>query len=324
MDYNNLYMNLNIKLTPLIIIFSTISVYSQNECPPCELIINSNEDYKKKIDYKWPKIKSKSTIKINSLTKVLYENDDEYWKSSSANSWWKKDNSDPWIEGTTWSENYVDPDHNFKKCVNDNLRWKCGYSYVIKTPNNFKKSKKYPLVISLHGGISGNPRQLDRRANYGDNFFVPVDDEYIIVSPIKLGVDWSSRKISDLILDVSSNLKIDENRIYLTGLSMGGRGTFIVASELIDTFAAIMPFSPHHTPYSYKEKSNVVSHLPIYLHHSKNDKVSSFSIAEDTYNDIKSTNDNIIFNIGNSGHSGWPKLYGDESIIRWLLSWEKE
>ena len=42
-------MNLNIKLTLLIIIFSTISVYSQNECPPCELIINSNEDYKKKL-----------------------------------------------------------------------------------------------------------------------------------------------------------------------------------------------------------------------------------------------------------------------------------
>ena len=104
---------------------------------------------------------------------------------------------------------------------------------------------------------------------------------------------------------------------------MGGRGTFIVASELPDTFAAIMPFSPHHTPYSYKEKSMKVSHLPIYLHHSKNDRVSSFTIAEDTYNNIKAVNDNIIFNIGNTGHSGWPKLYGDESIIRWLLSWEK-
>ena len=64
-------------------------------------------------------------------------------------------------------------------------------------------------------------------------------------------------KISDLILDVSSNLKIDENRIYLTGLSMGGRGTFIVASELSDTFAAIMPFSPHHTPYSERKYESI-------------------------------------------------------------------
>ena len=66
-----------------------------------------------------------------------------------------------------------------------------------------------------------------------------------------------------------------------------------------------------------------VSHLPTYLHHSKNDRVSSFTIAEDTYNSIKAVNDNIILNIGNTGHSGWSKLYGDESIIRWLLSWEK-
>ena len=259
----------------------------------------------------------------DTLTNVLYENDDQYWVSSNNNSWWTKKNSDPWTNGTSWGDNYLEPDHNFKKCVNDNLRWKCGYSYVVKIPNNFKKGKEYPLVISLHGGIRGNPRQLDRRANYGDNFFIPEDDEYIIVSPIKLGVDWSSRKISDLILDVSSNLKIDENRIYLTGTSMGGRGTFIVASELPDTFAAIMPFSPHHTPFSYKEKSMKVSHLPTYLHHSKNDRVSSFTIAEDTYNSIKDVNDNIIFNIGNTGHSGWSKLYGDESIIRWLLSWEK-
>ena len=312
------------KLLILIIIFPLVSIYSQNECPPCEIIINTRDDYKKRIDYKWPKIKPNSKIKINSLTKVLYENDDQYWVSSNNNSWWTKKNSDPWTNGTSWGDNYLEPDHNFKKCVNDNLRWKCGYSYVVQIPNNFKKGKKYPLVISLHGGIRGNPRQLDRRANYGDNFFVPEDDEYIIVSPIKLGVDWSSRKISDLILDVSSNLKIDENRIYLTGLSMGGRGTFIVASELSDTFAAIMPFSPHHTPYSYKEKSMKVSHLPIYMHHSKNDRVSSFTIAEDTYNNIKAVNDNIIFNIGNTGHSGWPKLYGDESIIRWLLSWKKK
>ena len=52
-------------------------------------------------------------------------------------------------------------------------------------------------------------------------------------------------------MDIKSNLKIDENRIYLTGLSMGGRGTFIVAAGLPQIFAAIMPLSPHHGPFSY-------------------------------------------------------------------------
>ena len=43
------------KLLILIIFFPLVSIYSQNECPPCEIIINTRDDYKKRIDYKWPK-----------------------------------------------------------------------------------------------------------------------------------------------------------------------------------------------------------------------------------------------------------------------------
>ena len=74
------------------------------------------------------------------------------------------------------------------------------------------------------------------------------NDEYIIAAPTKLGIDWSPKKIQDLVEDIRVNIKINDNRIYLTGLSMGGRGTFIVASKLPNLFAAIMPLSPHHRP----------------------------------------------------------------------------
>ena len=62
------------------------------------------------------------------------------------------------------------------------------------------------------------------------------------------------------------NRLVDDERIYLTGLSMGGRGSFIVAADLPETFAAIMPLSPHHGPYSYvplakKVKEMLVSTL---------------------------------------------------------------
>ena len=143
------------------------------------------------------------------------------------------------------------------------------------------------------------------------------------MAPIKLGVDWNAKKIQDLIEDIKVNLKIDNNRIYLTGLSMGGRGTFIVASKLPKTFAAIMPLSPHHQPYSYLPLSEKVSHLPIFLHHSKNDKTSKFSMAESMYNKLSINNDNIRFDIGNSGHSGWSKIYENEKNITWFLSWKK-
>jgi len=306
----------------IITLIFPLVVFAQIECAPCG--INANSDLEiTKIKSDWPEINQGELIKVNSLTNVLYENDDKYWEIWDRKPWWTNQKSDPWIDGTDWIDNYIEPNHNFEDCVNDSLRWLCGYSYVLRIPKNFKKNKKYPLVIFLHGGISSNARSLTRRAKSIENFYMPENDEYIIAAPIKLGVDWSPKRIQDVVNDVQSNMKINNKRIYLTGLSMGGRGTFIVAAQLPNLFAAIMPFSPHHQPYSYVDLSEKIKHIPTYLHHSKNDKTSKFSMAELAYNELSKINNNVEFNIGNSGHSGWGKLYADKEIINWLLSWKK-
>ena len=305
----------------LLLLFIPLVSFGQ-DCPPCELIANPDMEITS-IKSSWPKIKNKSIVKINSLTNILYENQDDYWEQSKRSSWWMKEGRDPWTEDPIWGDGYIEPNLNFNSCVNDNLRWKCGYSYVLRFPENFKKNKKYPLVVFLHGGINSDPRRLNGRVLTVNNFFIPENDQYIIASPIKLGIDWSPKKIQDVIADIESQLKIDKKRIYLTGLSMGGRGTFIVAAELPDLFAAIMPLSPHHTPYSYLNLASKVSHLPIFLHHSTNDKTSKFSIAEKMSEELKKLNANIIFDVGEFGHSGWNKIYKNPDNINWLLSWQK-
>jgi len=292
------------------------------DCPPCEVIANSDMEITS-IKSSWPKIKNKSIVKINSLTNILYENQDDYWELWKRPSWWMKEGRDPWTEDPIWGDGYIEPNLNFNSCVNDNLRWKCGYSYVLRFPENFKKNKKYPLVVFLHGGINSDPRRLNGRVLTVNNFFIPENDQYIIASPIKLGIDWSPKKIQDVIADIESQLKIDKKRIYLTGLSMGGRGTFIVAAELPDLFAAIMPLSPHHTPYSYLNLASKVSHLPIFLHHSTNDKTSKFSVAEKMSEELKKLNANVVFDVGEFGHSGWNKIYKNPENINWLLSKKK-
>lgn len=305
----------------IIILLFPLMLLSQADCAPCNIKANPNL-LVTKVNSDWPEIKQNELIKINSLTNILYENDDKYWEIWNRKPWWINDKSDPWINGTNWTDNYVEPNHNFEDCANDSLRWLCGYSYVLRTPKNYKKNKKYPLVIFLHGGINSNAGSLTRRAKSIENFYMSDNDEYIIAAPIKLGVDWSPKRIQDVVNDIKLNMKINENRIYLTGLSMGGRGTFIVAAELPNLFAAIMPFSPHHQPYSYVDLSNKINHIPTYLHHSKNDRTSKFSMAEEAYKQLSKVNKNIEFNIGNSGHSGWGKLYADKDIIDWFLSWK--
>ena len=306
----------------LLLLFIPLIFFGQ-DCPPCEVIANPEMEITS-IKSSWPKIKNKSIVKINSLTNILYENQDDYWEQWKRPSWWMKEGRDPWTEDPIWGDGYIEPNLNFNSCVNDNLRWKCGYSYVLRFPENFKKNKKYPLVVFLHGGINSNPRKLNSRILTVNSFFIPENDQYIIASPIKLGIDWSPKKIQDVIADIESQLKIDKKRIYLTGLSMGGRGTFIVAAELPDLFAAIMPLSPHHTPYSYLNLASKVSHLPIFLHHSTNDKTSKFSVAEKMSDELKKLNANMVFDIGNFGHYGWNKIYKNPENINWLISWKKE
>ena len=302
--------------------FLPLLLLAQNECAPCNVLANSNMEITT-IESSWPNIKNKSIVKINSLTKIIYENEDDYWEKFNMSSWWMKEGLDPWTKDPIWGKGYIKPDHNFNSCVNDNLRWKCGYSYVLRFPENFKKNKKYPLVIFLHGGVNSDIRRLNGRIRTVNSFYIPENDQYIIASPIKLGYDWSPKKIQDMLEDIKSNLKIDLDRIYLTGLSMGGRGTFIVASELPDIFAAIMPLSPHHTPYSYLPLADKVSHIPTFLHHSTNDRTSKFSVAKDMFEKLKKINENLVFDIGNSGHYGWNKIYGNPKNIEWLMSWKK-
>ena len=309
------------KKLPLLLLFIPLIFFGQ-DCPPCEVIANPEMEITS-IKSSWPKIKNKSIVKINSLTNILYENQDDYWEQWKRPSWWMREGLDPWTEDPIWGDGYIEPNLNFNSCVNDNLRWKCGYSYVLRFPENFKKNKKYPLVVFLHGGINSNPRKLNSRILTVNSFFIPENDQYIIASPIKLGIDWSPKKIQDVIADIESQLKIDKKRIYLTGLSMGGRGTFIVAAELPDLFAAIMPLSPHHTPYSYLNLASKVSHLPIFLHHSRNDKTSKFSVAEKMSDELKKLNANMLFDIGNFGHYGWNKIYKNPENINWLISWKK-
>ena len=85
--------------------------------------------------------------------------------------------------------------------------------------NNTVDGHKALVVIFLHGGISSNARSLTRRAQSLENFYMPENDEYIIAAPIKLGIDWSPKRIQDVVNDIQSNMKIN-NKIYLLKLKL--------------------------------------------------------------------------------------------------------
>lgn len=209
---------------------------------------------------------------------------------------------------------------NERSGLSKSLRWMCGYRYGAKIPINYHESnKKYPVVIFLHGGHTSH--------GYGENhwlsgeFYIPDDDPYIFVIPTKLEVDWSAKKILDVVEDLKLNMRVDEERVYLTGLSMGGRGTFIVASEIPDQFAALMPLSPHHEPYSYVDLAARVAHLPVWLSHGDADMISSYKMAWYMNQALEEEGCNVLFQtIKGGGHCCWEHIYSNPEAIEWLLS----
>ena len=212
----------------------------------------------------------------------------------------------------------IDYEEESEIVVDHRLDWMCGYTYSVKIPPAYNSSYSYPIFLYLHGEVFDSVFFNNMLTN---NFHMPEDDRYIIVRPSKLELDWDPKKVLDVLEDVKSNLNVDDDRVYLTGLSMGGRGTFIVAAALPDYFAALMPLSPHHGPYSYLPLAEEVAHLPIWMSHGSEDNTSSYEMAAQMAENLTELGANIIFEtVIDGGHGGWFVIYIDPVAMEWMLS----
>ena len=232
---------------------------------------------------------------------------------------WPELQSGKWndIEGLT-QISYATPVDDTEAIVDTRLDWMCGYTYSVRPPSDYNDSKQYPIFIFLHGGVTNDWFFTNFLTN---NFHIPQNDSYIIVRPSKLQMDWDPKKVLDVLEDVKTQMSVDDDRVYLTGLSMGGRGTFIVAAELPDYFAAIMPLSPHHTPYSYLPLAEDVAHLPIWMSHGDSDNTSSYDLASQMAQELQDLGAEIEFHTVIGGeHGGWFSIYSDPVVMEWMLS----
>ena len=212
----------------------------------------------------------------------------------------------------------IELDNESEVVVDDRLDYECGYTYSVKVPAGYNASNEYPLFLYLHGQLLDSVFFNNMMTN---NFHIPDDDRYIIVRPSKLEIDWDPKKALDVLEDVKANMNVDDDRVYLTGLSMGGRGTFIVAAALPDYFAAIMPLTPHHEPYSYLPLAEDIAHLPVWMSHGTNDSTSEYSMAAQMAENLSNLGAEIEFQTVVGGeHGGWFTIYSDPEIMQWILS----
>ncbi len=170
------------------------------------------------------------------------------------------------------------------------------YGYLSYLPPNYDaKSGKHPLVIFLHGkGELGDSKTtLNALTKHGPFKLIKKDPKIfaeanaVVLAPQGLKSDnwWRWEKLDDFLKHALKEYKVDKDRIYLTGLSMGGGGTWIMASRHPKTFAAIVPICGAARP----GKDIEIGKAPVWAFHSQDDKVVSVYHTEDWLNTLADT-----------------------------------
>jgi len=196
--------------------------------------------------------------------------------------------------------------------------------YLLYVPPEYTKSeKKWPLVLFLHGlGESG--QDLEKVKVHGPPKLIAAgkDFPFLCASPqCPRGKWWSSPdRLAGLValLDhLQKTLRVDPDRVYLTGLSMGGFGTWALAAEQPKRFAAIAPICGKGNP----EKAKRIAHIPTWVFHGAKDKVVPPRHSEAMVEALKAAGGNPKLTIyPDAGHNSWTRTYANPEFWKWLLA----
>ncbi len=201
---------------------------------------------------------------------------------------------------------------------------KAKYAYQLYLPKDYSDSAKvYPLVIYLHGG-SQRGNNLAKLDIYGLPYLVKQgqDFDFVMVAPqCPEGKYWSSENWFDsLYSDVTNRYRIDRNRVYLTGISMGGYGTWQTAVAYPNTFAAILPLCG-----GCDDSTQIcrIRHIPVWTFHGTADAAVPVRETVNLVKRLQACDGMIKFTrMEGEGH-GIQYLYEDRKLYDWLLKQHK-
>jgi predicted peptidase len=199
-------------------------------------------------------------------------------------------------------------------------------NYIVYIPESYDPKDKWPLILSLHGSCErGN--NISDVMKWGINKILKenVDFPFVVVSPqCPRGEIWEMQfnKLKDLLNELESNYNIDNKRIYLTGYSLGGYGTWNFAILNPEKFAAIVPISGGAIS---PQKALRLKELPIWVAHGDRDTVVEFEESKRIVDSLNLHNPNIIFKVyKGGGHEVCTTAYEDPELFQWLLKQKRK
>jgi len=206
--------------------------------------------------------------------------------------------------------------------------------------SDYDPDSKYPLVIFLHGaGERGNDNEAQLKwgvMNFASSDNMKKYPSIIIAPQCPRDKSWGNFSYDDMSLQPSptqpmkllmelieqsiKNLPIDTSRIYITGLSMGGFGTFDAVSRHPDLFAAAVPVCGGGDPST----ASIISHIPMWIFHGALDQSVHPRLSQNMVDALTNAGAQPGFTLyPEVGHFSWIAAYSDTMIMDWLYRQKK-
>jgi predicted peptidase len=205
------------------------------------------------------------------------------------------------------------------------------YDYQVYVPAKLKSESSLPVIVFLHGiGQRGSGGFVPTEGAFGAlvrNYFAKVP-AIILLPQCRPGSYWSDPAMDKMVMQELEETVLEfgaeRNRLYLTGVSMGGYGVWHFAPEYPGTFAALVSIcggSSLRNGDRFSSVARKVGKTPAWLFHGAEDKVVPASESRQIVEALKANQGNVKYNeYPGVGHDVWMKVLTEKDLMPWLLA----
>jgi len=209
--------------------------------------------------------------------------------------------------------------HGLKKKIGDAkpLRY---VAYVSPSAGK-DKTKRWPTILFLHGsGDRGDDlTKVERTGPLKYLKSLPANQEFpfIVIAPqCPEKQRWQVLQLQELLDEVMDKYPVDPDRLYLTGLSLGGFGSWMLACEMPNRFAAVVPICGGGEPADAQR----IKDVPVWVFHGDADRTVPFELSSRMVDALRKQHGRVKFTIyPGIGHNSWTQAYNNPDLYRWML-----
>jgi predicted peptidase len=201
------------------------------------------------------------------------------------------------------------------------------YRYAVWVPHDYTPKTSWPVILYMHGkGESGSDGEFHTTVGLGNAIREnPERFGALVVMPqMPVGQRWDGpiQNLAVATLDATlEQYHVDLDRIVLTGLSLGGYGTWSLGARQTERFCALLPICGGGNPADARR----LAKLPIWCFHGDADPVVPVERSREMVEAVRAAGGQVIYSeLRGVEHNSWDAAYGDPDVNAWMLAQHRQ